>query len=274
MTPDEVAEIFVTAMTAYEAVTSKPTYTDADRFDEKVNSILVELQRDHDGDEFGLLHSGQDTNKHNALTGSSLSKIGKHKAYDSSVDSSGTEADRKKAEAMWMVRLNDNKVGLAEERGAKKMLSVVFDDTCANKLKHPIKIYAGVSYFKLIDHLRVTYRKLHQLNMSELLTEMTNSFDVNEGFSKHIEKTKEAQKVAATVDPNLINDATLLRMGVESMHHCGLFGQALDDWEELAQAQQTWLESQTYFLDAEEQFYLKKRGHMVRRVEWVKLMLR
>lgn len=87
--------------------------------------------------------------------------------------------------------MNDNKVELAAERGAKKMLLAVFDDTCTNNLKY---------------------------------------FDINEGFSKHIEKMKEVQKVAATVDPDLINDATLLRMGVESMCHCGLFEKALNYW--------------------------------------------
>ena len=217
MTPDEVAEIFATATAAYEIVTSKLTYTDIDRFDEKINSILVELQRDHDGDEFGLSYLGQDAGKCNTLTGSSFSKIGKLAAYDSRIDSSGTETDRKKAEAIWKVRLNDSKVEAAAERGAKKMLLSVFDDACTNKLKHHIKTYAGVSYLKLIEYLRITYRKLHQLNASELLTEMITYFDVNEGFSKCVEKMKEAQKVAATVDPDLTNDATLLRMGIEAM---------------------------------------------------------
>ena len=55
MTPDEVAEIFAAATAAYESVSSKPTYADIDRFDEKINSILVELSRDHDGDDYGML---------------------------------------------------------------------------------------------------------------------------------------------------------------------------------------------------------------------------
>ena len=58
MTHDEVSEIFTNATAAYETVTSKPTYTDIDKFDEKINSILVELQRDHNSDEYGLLYLG------------------------------------------------------------------------------------------------------------------------------------------------------------------------------------------------------------------------
>ena len=44
MTPEEVAEIFAAENVeneAYETVTSKPTYADTDRFDEKLNSTLV-----------------------------------------------------------------------------------------------------------------------------------------------------------------------------------------------------------------------------------------
>ena len=46
MTPDEVAESFAAATAAHETVTSKPTHADVSRFDEKANSILVELPRE------------------------------------------------------------------------------------------------------------------------------------------------------------------------------------------------------------------------------------
>ena len=155
MTPDEVAEIFTAANAAYESVSGTPTYTDIDRFDEKINTILVELPRDHDGDEYGMLYLSQDPNEYSTITGeSTLEKIGKITACDDSIDSSASEADRKKAEASWKVQLNDSKVESAAERGAKKMLLSTFKDTCTNKLKHPIKIYAGVSYYQLIQHLR------------------------------------------------------------------------------------------------------------------------
>ena len=44
----------------------------------------------------------------------------------------------------WKVKLNDSKVGAAAERGAKKMLLATFDDSCTNKLNHPIKLHASV----------------------------------------------------------------------------------------------------------------------------------
>ena len=58
---------------------------------------------------------------------------------------------------------------------------------------------------------------------------MNSYFDINEGFTKYVEKMKEAQKTAAIVDVNLINDATLLRIGIEAMYQCGLFDKALDE---------------------------------------------
>ena len=50
---------------------------------------------------------------------------------------------------------------------------------------------------------------------------------------------KEAQKIVATIDVNLINDAILLRMGIDAMCNCGLFDKALDEWEELSSLDQT-----------------------------------
>ena len=51
---------------------------------------------------------------------------------------------------------------------------------------------------------------------------------------------REVQKVAAAVDPNLINDAALLRMGVEDACECGLFDKSLDKWEEITSGFQKW----------------------------------
>ena len=68
MTPSEVAEIFTAANAACEILSSTPTYTDIDRFDEEINTILVELPRDHDGDEFRMLYLRQDPNEYNKIT--------------------------------------------------------------------------------------------------------------------------------------------------------------------------------------------------------------
>ena len=75
MTPDEVAEIFAAANAPYETVISKHTYVDIDKFDETVNSLLVELIREHDGDEYGMLYLSQDPSKCSTITESNLSNF-------------------------------------------------------------------------------------------------------------------------------------------------------------------------------------------------------
>ena len=70
---------------------------------------------------------------------------------------------RKWAEVLWKVKLNDSKVEAAAERGAKTILIATFDDTYSNKLMHPFKLYAGVAYFKLVQHMR----KLPQASSTE-----------------------------------------------------------------------------------------------------------
>ena len=52
----------------------------------------------------------------------------------------------------------------------------------------------GITYYELINYLRGTYCKLHQLNIFELLTNMSDYFNINEGFIKYIERMKEAKK--------------------------------------------------------------------------------
>ena len=101
MTPDEVIEIFAVATAAYESVISKPTFTNIDRFDDKVNSILVEITRDHDGDEYSMLYLSQDPSKYNSIIGrSTLSKIGALTAYNTSLGSVTSDAECKKAEVL------------------------------------------------------------------------------------------------------------------------------------------------------------------------------
>ena len=140
MTPDEVAEIFAAANAAYETVSSTPNYANIDRLDEKINTILVELPREHDGDEYGMLYLSQDPSEYSTITGgSTLINIGTISACDNSIDSSNSDAERKKAEALWKVKLNDSEVEAETERGAKKMLLSTFNDAHTNKVKHPIK---------------------------------------------------------------------------------------------------------------------------------------
>ena len=63
MNPDEVVEIFSATNAACETVTSKTTYADIDKFDETVNALLVDLIREHDGDEYGMMFLSQDPSK-------------------------------------------------------------------------------------------------------------------------------------------------------------------------------------------------------------------
>ena len=65
------------------------------------------------------------------------------------------------------------------------MLSA-FADSSIKKLKHNFKQHSGVTYFQLLDHMWSTCMKLHQLNITELLTKMKECYDVNEGFTRHI----------------------------------------------------------------------------------------
>jgi len=96
MTPDEIADIFAMATSAYQTINHKPTFVDITKFDETVNAILVEIPRDHAGDKFRMLYIRQNPLEYNSITGSSLSKIGKLPAYDTNIDDAATEAVRKK----------------------------------------------------------------------------------------------------------------------------------------------------------------------------------
>ena len=123
-----------------------------------------------------------------------MSKIGALAACDTSIGSTTSDAEREKAEVLWKVKLNDSKVEAAAEDGTKKMLLTTFNDKYVNKLKHLVKLYTRVTYYTLIQHLRDTYRKLHQLNISELLAKMGNYLDINEGFARYIEKNEKCSK--------------------------------------------------------------------------------
>ena len=95
-----------------------------------------------------MLYLSQDPSEYGIITGGSiLRNIVILSAYDDSVDSSDSDAERKKGEVLWKVSLNDSKVeaGTGGECGAKKMLLATFDDMHTKKLRHSIKLHAGVS---------------------------------------------------------------------------------------------------------------------------------
>ena len=69
---------------------------------------------------------------------------------------------------------------------------------------------------------------------------MKHYYDVKEGLTRYIIKITKVQKVVSTADVNLINGATLLRLGIELLHECGLWDKTLDEWEGLIKSNQTW----------------------------------
>ena len=112
------------------------------RFDEKMISILVELPREDDGDEFGMLCLSQNASKCITITsGSALTKIGLLEVCNDSIVVGTVDGGRNKVEVKWKVILNDSKVEVIGERGAKKILLSTFNNTCTNKLKHPVKLH-------------------------------------------------------------------------------------------------------------------------------------
>ena len=75
-----------------------------------------------------MLYLSQDPSEHSTLTGgSTLTNIVTISACDDSLDSSNSDAERKKSKSLWKVKLNDSKVESASERGAKKMLLETFN---------------------------------------------------------------------------------------------------------------------------------------------------
>ena len=118
-----------------------------------MNALLVELVREHDGDEYGMLYLSQDTSKYYALTGSNTSKIVAISACDNEIDAEATYLERKRAELLWKVKINNSKLEAAAGRGAKQLLLATFDASYTNTLKYPIKLHAGVTYLKLVQRM-------------------------------------------------------------------------------------------------------------------------
>ena len=74
-----------------------------------------------------MLYLSQDPSEHGNITGgSTLTNIGTLSAYDDSIYSSNSDAERKKAEVSWKVRLNNSKIEAEAEHGAKKMFLAIF----------------------------------------------------------------------------------------------------------------------------------------------------
>ena len=72
--------------------------------------------------------------------------------------SSNSDAECKKEEVPWKVRLYGGKIEVALEFEAKKMMLDAFNGERESKLKHSITLHASVSHFQLIQHLRRNYR--------------------------------------------------------------------------------------------------------------------
>ena len=116
-------------------------------FDEKANSMLIEIPWDNDGDECGVLCLSQPVEDCNTLTGSDLTRLGNLATFGSSFASEEMEGIRKN----WFEckeKLNDSKVESKVERGTKIMLLNVFEDACAknsNMMSNNVQVFLTFS---------------------------------------------------------------------------------------------------------------------------------
>ena len=70
-----------------------------------MNTILVEMPRDSDGDKYGMLHLSQPVEECSTLTRRDLLLLGKQVTYHSSIISKVTGGLRKKQEVEWKDKL-------------------------------------------------------------------------------------------------------------------------------------------------------------------------
>ena len=60
-----------------------------------MNALIVELIREHDVDEYGILYLSQDPSTCNSLTGPNTSKIGALAAHNNDIDLEATDLEGK-----------------------------------------------------------------------------------------------------------------------------------------------------------------------------------
>jgi hypothetical protein len=120
----------------------------------------------------------------------------------------------------------------------KKQIWSVIDDEYLEELKDPDTGYANVTPLAMIEHLYNEYGSLTPQDISENRGRLKADFDPATTIISYFYGIRDIRRVATRAG-NPISDSDLIAELYLVMDRAGIFNKAIDDWDDLAAANQT-----------------------------------
>ena len=210
----------------------------------------VDLPFAESGD-FGLLGEIMDDDEYTTVTGLVYAAPTKPDAYDTAIDGSEVDYERKQMEAMHV----EFQEGWHTRRGALRGLSENVRDALDEKyylhLKKPIIAYKNVELREYITHLDSKWCKLDTRVVKKMKEHYYRGWEVHidEHIEEFVKRLNEEQK-SLVRDQVKVTDDDKLQHFMEEMYDCNIFDRRdYKEWEDKADPDKTWAAAVKHFQD-------------------------
>jgi hypothetical protein len=191
MTPEEIAAVFVMAMSNFSLLVGQPS-------DEEINALELAIKpvlHDINYDMFGphnLVGLIKPTITYTATWGQAFVRPVRPTPYDLTIDAAATPVVCNRMEAIHNLLLQEYATFIAAEKGASKFIRDSVDETYYKDLEHPTTFYNSATAEELLLHLRTNCGGREPEDLIALQTSM-NSYCIEcDGIPEYIIKLKKA----------------------------------------------------------------------------------
>ena len=239
-TVEDIRARFNATRENFEIEDGQPTEPYVTKIEEAIGGILFGIRYDAEKAKHNLIGLVISDEEYTGRYTDSFVRPERPKAYDDEIDVTSTiTAEIRRAEAVWRAKIADWELyDVAESESARFIVDAV-DDVWLAELKKKTTIYAEVTAFDMLAHLRTHCLGEHEVDILDLQDQMRQYHVTAESIPQYIDAMEKAHTASKRAN-NEISEAMMVNMATKAMLATERFPKANDDWENLTRGERTW----------------------------------
>ncbi|CAB9524327.1 hypothetical protein SEMRO_1524_G279590.1 [Seminavis robusta] len=227
----------------------KPSFPSLKIIHQELNANAMAVQSTLGGGQYGHLSLTISSTRFNALPDAAAFVIPVHPVVQPAHAGNATAAQIAETNRLYKESIERFLIYKATGTALKKQLLQAIPDTFTNTLKNDLFGYTNVTVLQILDHLDTAYGSVDQADLKDNIKRMEAEWSPNQPIEELFNQIKAAQQFAADHDP--ITEKTALRAATTNFENSGTFTEALREWNNKAEADQTWTNLESHFKKAD-----------------------
>ena len=256
---EEIRARFDAAREHFDIDDGQPSESYISKIVEELGGILFTIRYDSEKGEDNLIGIVIPQAEYTIRYNRAFQRPARPAVYDDRIVDGPVTNEVRKAEAKWRAKIHDWELYDVAEEESRRFIMDSVDEVWIAELKRTVTVYAEVTAFEMLEHLRVICVGTHEIDILDLQDQMRELHLKVDTIPEYIEAMEKAQEQARRAE-NEISEAMVVNMATRAMLATERYPKANDDWEDLDKPQRTWATWKTMYRAADLKAKIKKKA--------------